>query len=197
LSPQKEYFDEPIVRAKADKINFPNICPVCCTPATDISIMATTHRSREQYYGPPARVAYMGLGSAAKGKETRFFRVPVCEDHYISEDEGHGGHKAYCIIFDVIGVAVVFFALIMTSHDLRLGRPIASWVYTMLIIFVLMLAMTRFVFSMNPLESAIRIVGFDKNMINIWFEFENSDYRDMFVKENPMSAELVRWIIRA
>jgi hypothetical protein len=139
----------------------------------------------------------MGLGSSAKGKETRFFRVPVCDYHYISEDEDHGSHKAYCIIFDVIGVALVFVALIMTSHDLRLGRPVASWVYMVFVIFVLMLAMTRFVFNINPLESAIRIVGFDKNMINIWFKFKNLEYRDKFVEENPMNAELVKWIMRA
>ena len=158
--------------------------------------MAATHGNRERYYGPPAG-AYRGVGAGVKGKETRFFRVPVCADHYISEDEDHGGHKAYCIIFDVIGVALVFFAFIMASHDFRLGRPIPSWVYMILIIFVIMLAITRFVFNINPLESSIRIIGFDKNMINVWFEFENPEYRDKFIEENPMNAELVKWIIRA
>jgi hypothetical protein len=197
LSPYKEYFDEPIVRTKAEKINFPKICPVCGAPATEISIMSATYGSRKRDYRPPSRFSHIGLGSAAKGKETRFFRVPVCEDHYVSEDEDLGGQKAYCIVFDVIGFALVFFALVMTSHDLRLGRPIASWVYTVVVIFVLMLVITRFVFNMNPLESAIRIIGFDKNMINIWFEFKNLEYRDKFVEENPLNAELVKWIMRA
>jgi hypothetical protein len=197
LNSRKEYFEEPIVRAKADKIHFPNICPVCCEPATEMSIMAATYGNRERYYEPPTRVSYMRLGAGAKGKETKFFRVPVCANHYISEDEDHGGHKAYCITFDVIGIALVFFALIMASHDFRLGRPIPSWVSMILIIFVIMLAMTRFVFNINPLESSIRIIGFDKNMINVWFEFQNHEYRDKFIEENPMNAELVKWIIRA
>jgi hypothetical protein len=197
LTTHKQYFDEPIVKAKTERIIFPNICPVCGEPATETSIITATHGKRDRYYGPPPRASYMGLGAGVKGKATRFFRVPVCADHYISEDDDNWGHKSFCIVFDVIGIVLVIFALIVTNHDLQSGRPVASWVYMILVIFVIMIASTRLVFNMNPLESAIRIIGFDRNMINVWFKFKNQEYRDKFVEENPMSAELVKWIVRA
>jgi hypothetical protein len=43
----------------------------------------------------------------------------------------------------------------------------------------------------------MRIVGFDAGLQNIWLDFKNREYRDDFLKENPMTAELVSWVLKA
>ena len=144
LSLHKEYFDEPIVRAKADKIHFPDICPICGEPAKEISLIAVTFGTRQSYYGHLSRLSRMRFGSPINDKEARFFRVPVCTEHYVSEEEDNWGQKAFCVLFDVLGIIMVILALIVTNRDIQTGRPVASWVYAILVAFIIMIMTTRF-----------------------------------------------------
>jgi hypothetical protein len=52
-------------------------------------------------------------------------------------------------------------------------------------------------FSPNVLEKAVKIVGFDFGMQNVLLSFKRSDYREQFMNENQMTAELVSWVMRS
>jgi hypothetical protein len=46
------------------------------------------------------------------------------------------------------------------------------------------------------LESAINIVGFDFDLQYVWFKLKDEQYRNKFLAENEMTAELVNWIVK-
>jgi hypothetical protein len=43
----------------------------------------------------------------------------------------------------------------------------------------------------------VKIIGFDSGFMNIWLKFARDDYREQFMEENEMHAELVKWITKA
>ncbi len=51
-------------------------------------------------------------------------------------------------------------------------------------------------FRPNVLQRAVKIVGFDPGMQNILIVFKDKPYRDMLIQENPMTTELVSWIVK-
>ncbi|MHA2071006.1 MAG: hypothetical protein ACW985_04410 [Candidatus Thorarchaeota archaeon] len=57
--------------------------------------------------------------------------------------------------------------------------------------------MTYALLRPGPVEDAIKIIGFDGGFQHIWIQFKRTQYRDEFMKENAMTAELVKWIQRA
>jgi hypothetical protein len=59
------------------------------------------------------------------------------------------------------------------------------------------MGLTGIAFMPNALARAVRIVGFDAGMQNVMIAFKNPEYRDEFMQENQMTADLVSWILKA
>ena len=101
-----------------------------------------------------------------------------------------------CLIINGIVISALFMALVIMGSNFWLGRANPFWVYPILTVFVIVLVLSCFAFRSNPFESAFRIVGFDAALQHIWLQLKNHEYRDAFLNENPMSSELVSWIIK-
>ena len=89
-----------------------------------------------------------------------------------------------------------FFALIYAGADWWAGRPVSPWVYSYLLILAFSFLFVYLSFRPSALEASFKIIGFDFELQHVWFELQNPTYRDTFMKENPMSAELVSWIVK-
>jgi hypothetical protein len=193
---KKEYFDKPVVRADTQQIRYPRICPVCTERATKVARISI--RPGKQYLRPtwdprfyPRARRRMGPVSA----EMKTIAIPVCEDH-LYYDESDCRLKMICLIGNGFFGAFFMFAFFSFGNSFWLGMTISNWFFLSFGIFLASLFATSFVFRPNTFQKHVRLVGFDTGLQYVWFEFKNESYRDEFLKENPMSAELITWVVR-
>jgi len=194
---RKEFFKEPIVRVNTMRIRFTRMCPICGSTVTK-TVRVSTNPGRKRWFrpywdplhGPRARRRF---GISLPQAQT--FIVPVCEEHYYG-DESESRYRLVCIIVNGLIISALFIALLNMSSNFWLGRANPFWVYPVLSAFVVAMGLSYMAFRSNPFESAFRIVGFDAALQHIWLQLKNHEYRDAFLNENPMSSELVSWIIR-
>ena len=197
MSLRKEFFDEPLVRVDFLKARFPKTCPVCGAPATKVVRMKIVkdgkqdlRRSWGYTYSPYVRHRYDQQLS-----ESKVLLVQVCEDH-ANPDDGTDRYQSLCLIVDGLLMAFVVFSLLIIGDRLARARPISFWPFFFIGLFGFALLLSKVAFSPNVLEKAVRILGFDPGMQNVLLAFKRSDYRDQFLNENQMTAELVTWILR-
>ncbi len=193
---RRHYFDEPIVRAKVSRIRFPKNCPVCGGTSSTTSRIST-NPGRKVWLRPGWDPMFNLMGkNQMTNAETKSFIVDVCEDHSIT-DNAEMRMRGLSIFVASIIAAGSIFALLFAGADYWAGRPVSPWVYSYLLILFLSLLFVYVTFRPSPLEASFRIIGFDFEFQHVWLAMSNPVYRDLFLKENLIDAELVTWIIKA
>lgn len=127
--------------------------------------------------------------------ELKTFIVPVCEDHYYG-DQADCRYKFLCFVSDGFCSVAMMLAMLTIGGNIWAGHPVDQWALLTIMVFVVFMTLTLYAFRANAFQTAVRIVGFDPSLENVIFEFKNPGYRDAFLKENPMSSELVNWVVR-
>ncbi|MHA2351831.1 MAG: hypothetical protein ACXABX_01770 [Candidatus Thorarchaeota archaeon] len=198
MSPRKKYFDEPLVKVDFLKARFPRTCPVCGAPATKAVRMKiaktgkqSLRRSWDYVYSPYIRRRY-----GSKPPEMKVLLIQVCEDH-AHPDDGTDRYQSLCLILDGFLLAFSILSLLFIGDRIWRADPIPSWTILIISLFGVAMLFTYVAFSPNVLEKAVKIVGFDFGMQNVLLAFKRSDYREQFMNENQMTAELVSWIMRS
>jgi hypothetical protein len=189
VSPRREFFKEPVVKIGIEGARFPRICPICGDPA---SKLAKIHASPKKLENPrTSQLNRPRLSSSG----TKIFLLYVCDEHYQS-DEGRDNSKIACMMGNAIVVSLLLFGFMSAGSDLWAGRPINPIFFGLVFFFIIVLIVTSQTFRPGKLESAVKILGFDLGFKNMWLQFKSSGYRDRFMQENPMKAELVSWITK-
>ncbi|MFX1560516.1 MAG: hypothetical protein ACFFBL_07995 [Promethearchaeota archaeon] len=197
VSPRKEYFDEPLVKVDLLKARFPRTCPVCGAPATDVVRMKIAKTGKQQLrrtwdypYSP-----YIRHTSESPKHQMPVLLIQVCEDH-AHPDDGTDRYQSLCFIVDGLLMAFVIFSLLFIGDRIARSHPIPLWPFVYIGFFGLALMATKIAFSPNALEKAVSIIGLGPGK-DILLAFKRPEYRELFLKENQMTAELVSWIIRS
>lgn len=189
------YFEEPIVRAKVGRIQFPKTCPVCGAPSSTTARIST-NPGRKVWLRPSWDPTFYPWGkNQLANVETKSFLVEVCEDHSVTDNAEMRIRVLSSLVASIVAAASIF-ALIFTGADYWVGRPVSSWVYSYLLVLVLSSLFVYVAFRPSALEASFRIIGFDYELQHVWFAMHNPTYRELFVKENPIAAELVTWIVK-
>ncbi|NHJ15139.1 MAG: hypothetical protein EAX95_15760 [Candidatus Thorarchaeota archaeon] len=191
---KRVYFDEPIVRANVNRIRFPHVCAVCGRPATTANRVITSPRKNgfyRQYGRMPSTWKRLGVSSP----EIKSFRIPVCEDHDVS-DGAIPRFRTASSFFLTLSLSLMVFAVIFIGGSLWLGRGIPHWSGLLFLFFGSTFFMAYAAFRPQALEVAIKVVGFDANLSNVWLQFSNQEYKRIFMEENLANAELVKWITK-
>jgi hypothetical protein len=194
MSLRRKYFDEPVVRVETLKARFPKTCPICGSPATNIVRMRISKSGT--IWDNPEYIPYVRRRQNSLTPEMKVLLVQVCEDH-TDPDAGTDRAQTLCIIVDGLLLGFLLFALLSIGDSFWRGRSMTFWPFLFIGLFALAMSLTKVAFMPNALAKAVRIVGFDAGMLNIMIAFKNSDYRDEFMQENQMTAELVSWILKA
>ncbi|MFW9846157.1 MAG: hypothetical protein ACFFD6_05390 [Candidatus Thorarchaeota archaeon] len=197
MSPQRVVFDEPIVRVEIGRLKFPEICPICGDTAIDtmpLTIIPNQYKSLRPSLDPPYKQYVRGRGNVITQTKKTFY-IPVCEEHHYT-DEGAGTYRSYCVAFDGIALAFLILSLLAFGDQMWRGVQIGPWIFFAVAIFVLFISVTYILFRPGPIEQAVKVIGFDGGLRHVWLQFGNSQYREEFMKENAMFAELVKWIQR-
>ncbi len=119
----------------------------------------------------------------------------VCDDHSVSDNAELRVRGLSSIVASIVA-GISIFALIYAGADYWVGRPVSPWVFSYLIILSLSLLFVYLAFRPSALEASFKIIGFDFDLQYVWFAMSNSIYRDQFIQENPLDAELVSWIVK-
>lgn len=197
MSPQKIHLDEPAVRVELSRVRFPKICPVCGAQASILSRITLSSRG-PNYLNRAWDPYYSSYGSARQKlpqPKLRVIPMYVCEDHYHTDD-GVERYKTCCFIIDGFAMAFFFFGLLFLGDAFYRGRPIPFWSMAFSAFFAFSMFLTWIAFRPNALQRAVRIVGFDPGLQNILLVFKDKSYRDTVIQDNPMSTELVSWIVK-
>ncbi len=193
MSPRREFFDEPVVRVETLKARFPRTCPVCGSPATKIMRMKI---ARGTEFTDPAYSLSVRRKVGPQHPEMQVLRVQVCEDH-ANPDAGTDRYQTLCILVDGLLVGFLVFGLLFIGDSFWRGRPMSIWPFLIIGLFGLAMILTKVAFMPNAVAKAVRIVGFDAGMQNVLIAFKSPMYRNEFMQENQMTAELVSWILKA
>ena len=197
LAGNKKIFDEPIVRAKINRIRFPRTCPVCGEPATNFTTLSTSPRKKGflRPHWDPGFYARdrkrLGLTMAEK----KVFQIQVCENHHATDD-GEYRFRAITSFLLTVVASISIFVIMFAGADFWAGRGIPSWVYAYFLVLGASIFIGVIAFRPNALESAVNIIGFDFDVQYVWFRLKDEQYRNNFLAENEMSAELVNWIVK-
>lgn len=198
MSSRKEYFDEPLVKVDFLKVHFPKICPVCGAPATRYTLLKiakngkqSLRRSWEYSYA-----LYPRHEMRNRFSEMKVLPIQVCEDHS-HPDDGTDRYQTLCLIVDGLLMALMIISFLIIGDRISRTRPIPFWSYLYIVLFVVAILLTKIAFRPNVLERAVRIIGFDPGMQHVLLWFRRTEYREQFLLENQMNAELVNWIMRA
>lgn len=195
MTRRRLHFNEPIVRAKVSRIRFPKTCPVCGAPASKVTRIST-NLGRKVWLRPYFDPRYnLRSKNQMTNAETKSFLVDVCEDHSVSDNAEMRMRSLASIIASIVA-GISIFALIYAGADYWVGRQVSPWIYSYLLILGISLFFVYIAFRPSALEASFRIIGFDFDLQYVWFAMSNPMYRSLFVKENPLDAELVSWIVK-
>lgn len=197
MSPQKQYFEEPVVRVELSKIQFPKLCPVCGVTASIPSrITLTSGKSESMSRSMNLRHSrHLRRIPQIPQPKMRVLRIFVCEGHY-DTDEGEDRYKSFCFIIDGFAMAFFFFGLLFLGDAFSRGRPLPFWSVAFSVLFAVSLFFTWIAFRPKALQRAVQIVGFDSSMQNVLLAFKNKSYQEAVIQENPMASELISWIVK-
>jgi hypothetical protein len=117
-------------------------------------------------------------------------RVQICEDH-ADPDAGTDRIQTLCILVDGLLLGFLLFGLLFIGDSISRGLPISIWPILTIGLFALAMVLSKVAFVPNAVAKAVRIVGFDAGMQNVLIAFKCPTYRDEFIQENQMTAELV------
>jgi hypothetical protein len=193
----KKVFKEPIIRAKINKIRFPNCCPVCGAPATSTTWISTAPRKKrllrphwDPAYSPTSRRVH-GISAP----HLKSFPVPVCEGHHVSDD-GVIRFRSIAALILVIVASSSIFVIMFAGSDYWYHRGLSSWLGPYFLVLAASVLVGVIAFKPNGLESSVKIVGFDFDVQYVWLNLKREEYRRKFMNENEMNAELVTWIVK-
>ena len=184
------------MRAKINRIRFPRTCPVCGAPAT-ISTRISAHPKRRVWLPSAWDARFLATKEQQSADaDLKSFVVEVCPEHTMSDNAEWRARTLSSLVASIM-VGISIFALIYAGADVWAGRPISPWVYSYVAVFAFSLLLAYISYRPSALESSFKIIGFDFEMQHVWLMLSSSSYRELFVEENPLSAELVNWIVKA
>ncbi|MHA2024868.1 MAG: hypothetical protein ACW98U_03110 [Candidatus Thorarchaeota archaeon] len=192
---KRTIFQEPIVRAKVTRVRFPKTCPVCAAPASKYARISTAPRRKvwlRPHWDPRFSVRRNKQLENDVGKS---FIVDVCQDHEMSDNAELKLRGLSTLIASIIA-GVSIFALIYAGSDYWAGRPVSPWVYSYIVILSLSLILGYVAFRPSALEASIKIIGFDFERQHVWLRLKNREYLEQLMSDNPMTVELVNWVVK-
>ena len=192
MSPQKHYFEKPVVRVKISRVRFPKVCPVCGAPASILSRIILSSGGTKWDLSFRAHAIPMKHFPQPK---LRVLPIFVCEDHDYTDD-GEERYKSFCIIINGFAMTFFVFGLFFLGDAFSRGRPLPFWSVAFSALFAASLFFAWITFRPNALQRAVKIVGFDSSMQNVLLAFKEKSYQETVIQENPMASELVSWIVK-
>ena len=186
------------ISIKAERMHFPDICPVCSRPATDETmiaaistkekIAASRMRSWDRLY--VSRSAY-SRRLLREGLNIRRMIVPVCEDHVISSIDRGRVRAIFGLLAGISFLGFIWhFSFIAFQIYDRL--PIAPITWVVLLFYGVVLFISLHAIGPTAIDRAFKVVDTAYGGEFLLLRVKNREYADELVRLNPMTAKIVR-----
>ena len=178
----KAITSESVLKVRFNRIQFPNFCPVCLQPATEITkvmFVSGSHYGRYNFhiYKPGS-----GLRSV--------IRVPTCDLHTFQGIREE--HKVYWFFFTMVAFVPILFLVYGTTNAFFLGRDILPNLLGLVLLGLIVSLITLFIFWPRSIQRYFKVLDIVSNDIDILLKLKNLDYQDMFVEMNAMHVSIIR-----
>lgn len=179
---EKAITSESVLKVRFSRIQFPNFCPVCLQPATEITkvmFVSGGHYGRYNFHD-------YKLGSGLKS----IIRVPTCDLHTFQGIRGE--HKVYWIFFTMVAFVPIFFLFYSTTNAFFMGRDILPSLLGLVLMSSIVSLFTLFIFWPRSIQRYFKVLDMVSNDIDILLKLKNRDYQVMFVEMNAMHVSIIR-----
>jgi hypothetical protein len=184
--------DGRLVRAKLSAIEFPEVCPVCLSPAEDFVFITVVEK-----VGPDDYIATTWARkddkttaalNAARGHAT--FVVPTCMAHG-SKSVRSSRTKLIALLGFFLFFYPLLYFLLHLNVELNYSEPTTSTLLGISISLAALLASLLYGLFPRALERKLRFVDVERSKDSVLLRFGNPEYQTMFLEANEMNAEVV------
>ncbi len=171
-----------------NRIQFPDICPVCgreATSNTRIPFVQPGNMPRSSI--PRDRSAAKKLIEARQNMAS--IQIPVCESHDLSYEE-LGRAKGLLTVMGGIALVALVFLTITLGESVIAGRGPSSLSVVGLIAVILLLGFSARLVGPSAVEEAISLVEYEPQSGNAIVRVKNRSYAERITGLNPMRATL-------
>ena len=190
---KKTISDSRLVQAKLSAVKFPEVCPVCMSPAEDLVFITVIDKiGPDDYTGTTwakqdDRVT--AALNAARGHAT--FAVPTCL--------AHGSRSVRSLrtkLIALVGFFVFFYPtlyfLLHLNVELNYSGPTTFTLAGLSVSVAALLLCLLYGLFPRALERKLRFVDLQRSKDRVLLIFGNQEYQSMFLELNGVNAELVR-----
>ncbi len=185
-----------LVRAKLDKLEFPEICPVCMSEAEDlVSIIVYEHSKRfegnSSISGTWSRGEDKTGVALAQAQGALSFWVPACMKH------GSILTRSKAII-SIIGLMVLFYPFLYfmmgISVAVQFSRPIEEPLLGLATLLLFMVLDILYGFYPRVLQRKIKFIKVNRAKNEVFLEIHHTAYLEQFISLNEMHVDIVKTI---
>ena len=172
---------ESVLKVRFNRVQFPNFCPVCFQPATEITkvmIVSGGHYGRYSFHNYTP-------GSGLKS----FIRVPTCDLHIFQGIREE--HKVYWFFFTMVSFAPLLFLFYSTTNAFFLGRDILPSLLGLALLGSIVFSITLFIFLPRSFQRHFKVLDIFLSDIDILLNLKNRDYQVIFVEMNAMHVSIM------
>lgn len=184
-----------LVRSKLDKLEFPEICPVCSSEAEDlVSIIVYEHF--ERFGGTSSISGSWSHGedktdaALAQAQGALAFWVPACMNH---------GSKSILTrskrIMSIIVVMILFYPLLYFIMGIlvaiQFSRPIEDPFFGFAVILLIIVFDVLYGFYPRALQRKIKFIKVNRIENEVYIEIHNDAYLERFISLNEMHVDIV------
>ena len=186
------------ISLKAERMHFPEICPVCSRPATDETmivaistkekIAASQMRAWDRLY--VSRSAY-SRQLLREGMNVRRLILPVCQDHVISSLDRGRVRAIFGLLagFSLLGFIWHSAFIAFQIYDIL---PIAPITWGILLFYSTILVISLRAIGPTSIDRAFKVVDTAYGGEFLLLKVTNREYAEELVRMNPMTAKIVR-----
>jgi hypothetical protein len=184
-----------IIRAKIGSVVFPEVCPVCMNEADDIVRMTVNLYSYGGALESSNPQAALREKLARSNGQITFalpglsFSVPVCNRHLPKEIPDL--HKVIWFCCMLGGIYPGVFYLLLTANAIHRRINFFPFLIPWIITILILGAISGYIFFPRAFQRYFKFLEFEPTGENIFLHLGNSNYRDLFLENNPMNAEII------
>ncbi len=195
INPARKKVQRKRISSSLSKIVFPEVCPVCMDEAEDL-VALTIMESQDRWIESRSLVGgWMKSQNKVEValQESRggiTFWIPACLQHG-SDTITTPRKKIIAAIGFLLLIYPFIFYTLGIATALEFDRPLSGMLLSLILIICLIIIDIMYGFYPRALERSVKIENISRTKDRVIIILKNDDYRNQFLEQNALHAELL------